>query len=138
MPAILQPPHQSEAEPSLNGSAPDSPQPESPLEEFSKLLEELRSVFTRLFSTTSELVRAQWRLTTYVLIGSAKLYALRVGICVVVALFALAGWWFLNSALWHAVSSLTPIAFLPPLALFALNSLTAAALYAWQATLRLQ
>jgi hypothetical protein len=136
MPTLSPPALQSDTEPLSNDSSADSPPPESSFEEFNKLLKEFQLISSRLYSSATELVRAQLRLTTYVIYASVQLYAFRLVICLFVVLLVLGGWWFLNSTVWQAVHSLTSIPFLPPLALFALNSLTAAGLYAWQAKLR--
>lgn len=102
------------------------------------MLEEARAVGSKLFADLSELVRAQWRLTSYVLAGSARIWVLRFCALLLVGLLALTSWVFLNMTAWRAVVVFTALSFAPPLALLVLNSLTAAILYSWQKNLRLK
>jgi len=91
-----------------------------------------------LFGDLSDLVRAQWRLTSYVITGSARILALRLGALVAVCGLGLASWAFLNVTLWRATAGMTEASFMPPLVLMALNAIAGVVLFGWQRGLKLK
>jgi len=124
----------------LNGQ---SPGPESKgeagdLAELHRLLEELRTVAARLLTDFSDLARSQWRLTSYVLAGNARIAALRMAAFAILGVLVIAVWVFGNVAVWRAVGELETYAFTEPLALVLLNSILALFIFLWQKGLKLK
>lgn len=103
-----------------------------PLAELSRLSEELRTLGARIFSDLCALAHTQWRLSRYVLAGSANILLLRALALLIIAALVLVSWIFLNMAVWQTTADFSSIGSAPPLALFLLNLVAAFGLYRWQ------
>ena len=125
-------------EPKLNGSSPKGGREPQALDDLNRLIQSVQAAGSRVFAEVADLIRAQWRLTSYVFAGSVRILALRFGALAIVGLLALATWIFVNVTVWQAIGSLTGLSFAPPLALVLLNSIAAGSIYHWQTTLRLK
>jgi hypothetical protein len=121
----------------------EAPSPEShpaaeAFSDLNQLISDVRALGSQLLNDAAALAVAQWRLTSYVLTGSARIWTIRLAAFVAIAALALASWIFLNVAAWRATGDFTDLSYAPPLVLFLLNLATGAALYVWQRGLKLQ
>ncbi len=121
----------------------EAPSPEShpaaeTLADLNRLLSDVRALGNQLLNDAGALAHAQWRLTSYILTGSARIWSIRLAAFLAIAGLALASWIFLNVAAWRATGDLTDLSYAPPLVLFLLNLATGAVLFTWQRGLKLQ
>lgn len=124
--------------PASADSPRQSTQSQDAIKDLNKLLDDVRVVGKRLYTDVAELALAQWRLTCYVISGSAKLVAIRIAAFLAIAGLGVATWVFANMAIWRAVAGCTTQSFVPPLTIAALHLVAAASIYAWQKTLKLE
>jgi len=124
--------------PKPQGPPPDPREPEGTVADLERLLREVRAIGARLFADAADLLRAQWRLASYVVANSARILVLRATALAVAGVLGIATWVLLNVAVWKAVAMLASLPFLPPLALVALNGAVGLGLVLWQRSLRLQ
>jgi hypothetical protein len=118
---------------------PREPAPaEETLKDLNKLLDDVRVIGTRLYADFAALARAQWKLTCYVISGSAKILAMRIVAFFIIGSFGIAAWVFANIAIWRAVANCTTHSFVPPLTIAALHGVVAAIIFAWQNSLKLE
>lgn len=115
---------------------PESPQTAGPLADLQALIDEIRAISVRLFGEFASLAVAQWRLSSYVLTGTAALWAVRLTTKAVICGLLIASWVLLNVAVWSLIAQFTTFAAAPPLALVALNLAMAVALNIWQRGIR--
>lgn len=124
--------------PKPEGPPPDPREREGTIADLDRLLRDVREIGARLFSDAADLVRAQWRLTSYVMANSARILVLRATALAVAGILGFAAWVLLNVAIWKAVAMCAAPPFLPPLALVALNGAAGLGLVLWQKNLRLK
>jgi len=125
--------------PTTAADPPRNPAPaEETLKDLHKLLEDFRVIGARLYADFAELVRAQWKLSCYVLSGSAKIFALRIAAFAIIAGLGVASWVFANVAIWRLVAQWTSHTFAPPLTIAAIHLIGAALIFVWQKSLKLE
>jgi hypothetical protein len=117
---------------------PDSSQDAHTEADFHKLLAQVRTLGNQLLDDLAALAHAQWRLTSHIVVGSARIWGIRLATFVVIAVLALASWILLNVTVWQVVGEYCPVSYAPTLILFLLNFGSALLLFLWQKGLRLQ
>lgn len=136
--ADLRSDHHAGGEARQEAPPPGSSQSADTLADLNNLLVEVRTFGTKLLDDLAALAQAQWRLTSHVIGGSARICVIRAATFIVIAVLLLASWFLLNVTVWQVVDEYCPVSYAPTLVLLILNSGTGVILYLWQKGLRLR